>query len=109
MDGYEVDDPFEWCEKINAFAAAEVRLLATSLDPITFMTYHRSLPFQIQDFKNNIAAYLTSLSAEIRCRKNRIHQQLGIVDLTQHTDRELAALYAQHSGVKLDLYCFFIL
>lgn len=26
VDGYVVDDPFEWCEKINAFAASEVRV-----------------------------------------------------------------------------------
>lgn len=30
MDGYVVDDPFEWCEKINAFAAAEVRVMLIS-------------------------------------------------------------------------------
>ena len=105
-----MDDPFEWCEKINAFAASEVRLPQWNCKlPNTEKIIFLCLLKQIQDFKDNIASYLASLSAEINRRKDKVHQLLGIRDLTQYSDRELAKLYAEHSGVRFCSMVLFVI
>lgn len=64
---------------------------------MNFLTVY---PAQVRDYKENITAYLADLSAEIVRRKDAVHAQLGITDASKHTDRELAEMYAQHSGLQ---------
>lgn len=96
-----MDDPREWCARLNAFAAAEV--LPSAANPLYFKVrayggYHALFcvlcNLQIADYKANIGDYLQDLARDIERRQQLVHQAVGIADPSERDPRSLAHLYS---------------
>lgn len=96
--GYEVDDPVEWCRHINAFAASEVYMPSTymslSVGAFTNAYLQILLSIQVRSFKLYTQKYLEVLTEEIVRRKCAIHTKLGITDVSPYSAKQLADFYA---------------